>query len=401
MAAISVSEVKWPGRGGLRWLPLLLLLAALFPAFARAHPMPDSGVAVRMHEGRWLLRLTLPFDRLAMALISTGRIADPGPGFVTYPVPPEQAVRDYVLANIHLASADGKPWQLRILSLEKPAANARNWTVDVEAMAPAGHDPRRARLAYDVIIRDVIPDAAIVSVDQDWQGGVLPGHPRVLGTLERDQRTIAIDGAEGTGLSALMAMVALGIEHIAEGADHIAFLVTLLLTAPLAAQAGSLAKNWNAERDNRKVLGNTFWRVTAFTAGHTLSLLATSLGLLPAAGQGVEVLIALSVAISAAHALTPIYPRREAWIAGGFGLIHGMAFATAIRELELSTGQTVLATLGFNLGIEVAQLAIVAVVMPVLLMLRGRSAEPYVRRCVALVALAAALWWACSRMFAA
>ena len=386
--------MKRSGGGGLCWLPLLLLLAALFPASARAHPMPDSGVAVRMHEGRWLMRLTLPFDRLAMALISTGRIADPGPGFVTYPVPPEQAVRDYVLANIHLASADGKPWQLRVLSLGKPAANARNWTVDVEATAPAGHDPRRARLGYDVIIRDVIPDAAIVSVDQDWQGGVLPGHPRVLGTLERDQRTIVIDRAEGTGLSALVAMIALGIEHIAEGADHIAFLVTLLLTAPLAAYAG----NWMAERDNRRVLGNTFWRVTAFTVGHTLSLLATSLGLLPAAGQGVEVLIALSVAISAAHALMPIYPRREAWIAGGFGLIHGMAFATAIRELELSTGQTVLATLGFNLGIELAQLAIVAVVMPVLLMLRGRSVEPYVRRSVALVALAAALWWACSRM---
>ncbi|WP_395396029.1 HupE/UreJ family protein (plasmid) [Novosphingobium sp. BL-8A] len=382
------------GRGGRRWLPFLLLLGALFPASAPAHPMPDSGVAVRMHEGRWLLRLTLPFDRLAMALISTGRIADPGPGFTAYPVPPERAVRDYVLANVHLASTDGQAWKLHVLSLDKPAANTRNWTVDIEAHAPAGHDPRRARLGYDVIIRDVIPDAAIVSVDQDWQGGVLPGHPRVLGKLERDERAIVIGGTEGAGFSALLAMIALGIEHIAEGADHIAFLVTLLLTAPLAARAG----NWIAERDNRRVLANTFWRVTAFTGGHTLSLLATSLGLLPAAGQGVEVLIALSVAISAAHALMPIYPRREAWIAGGFGLIHGMAFATVIRELELSTTQTVLATLGFNLGIEVAQLGIVALVMPLLLLLRGRSAEPYVRRGAALVALAAALWWACSRM---
>ncbi|WP_395395934.1 HupE/UreJ family protein (plasmid) [Novosphingobium sp. BL-8A] len=398
MAAISVSKPQ-PEQSGhrYRWLQVLIwaiLLAAFSSSPASAHAMPDSGVAVRMHEGRWLLRLTLPFDRLAMALISTGRMADPGRGFVTYPVPDRRAVETYVLDNMRLVGGGGHAWKLKVLSVQQPAANARNWIVDVEGRVPAGEDPRSARLGYDVIIRDVIPDAAIVSVDQDWQGGVLPGHPRVLGKLEGDQRSITVGGAGRTSLAALLSMFGLGMEHIAEGADHIAFLVTLLLTAPLFARNGS----WIAERNNRRVLANTVWRVTAFTGGHTLSLLATSLGLLPAAGQGVEVLIALSVAVSAAHALLPIYPRREVWIAAGFGLVHGMAFATAIRELDLSTSQTVMATLGFNVGIELAQLCIVAVVMPLLLLLRGRGAELLVRRLVASAALLAALWWAVSRM---
>ncbi|MCJ2180535.1 HupE/UreJ family protein [Novosphingobium album (ex Hu et al. 2023)] len=356
--------------------------------------MPDSMVSVRMHEGRWRLHLALPFDRLAMALISTGRIPDPGPGFTQYPVPDKRVVARYVLDELHLASRDGQPWRLSVVSLAPPAPNARNWSIDVDAVAPTGADLRKAVLSYDVIIRDVIPDVAVIAVDQDWQGGVLPGQPRLLGKLSEDDRTITIDGAHGTGLAALGQMVGMGVWHILEGADHIAFLLTLLLTVTLAARQG----HWIIERRPRKILSNTLWRVSAFTAGHTLSLLATSLRWLPAAGQGIEVLIAISVAVTALHALTPIVPRREAWVAGGFGLIHGMAFATAIRDLDLSTGQTVAATLGFNLGIELVQLGIVAVVLPLLLWLRTRTFEPMVRRPVAAAALIMAVWWAVSRM---
>lgn len=401
-AATSASDELLGCEGSLPWGRLLLFLLALVMAFSaafsapvRAHPMPDSTVSVRMHEGRWRLHIALPFDRLAMALISTGRIPDPGPGFTQYPAPDRKAVASYVLGAMHLASSDGRPWRLSIVSLAPPAPNARNWTIDVDAIAPSGADPRKAVLSYDVIIRDVIPDVAVIAIDQDWEGGVLPGEPRLLGKLSEDDRTITIDGEQATGLAALGQMVGMGVWHILEGVDHIAFLLTLLLTVTLTARQG----HWIVERDMRKILSNTLWRVTAFTAGHTLSLLAASLRWLPAAGQGIEVLIAISVAVTALHALAPIVPRREAWVAGAFGLIHGMAFATAIRDLDLSAGQTVAATLSFNLGIELVQLGIVAVVLPLLLWLRTRSVEPMVRRPVAAVALMMAVWWAVSRMF--
>ena len=402
-AAISASNEPSGRRSSLSPGRLLLFLLTFLTAVtagltlaapARAHPMPDSMVSVRMHEGRWRLHLSLPFDRLAMALISTGRMPDPGPGFTAYPVPGKAVVRRYVLDELHLASPGGRPWRLSVVSLAPPPFNTRDWTVDVDALPPPGADPRKATLSYGVIIRDVIPDVAVVAVDQDWQGGILPGEPRLLGKLSGDDRTITIDGAKGTGASALGQMVEMGAWHILEGADHIAFLLTLLLTVTLTAHQG----HWIAERRNRKILSNTLWRVTAFTAGHTLSLLATSLRWLPAAGQGIEVLIAISVAATALHALTPVFPRREAWVAGGFGLIHGMAFATAIRDLDLSIPQTVMATLGFNIGIELVQLGIVAVVLPLLMWLHTRKYEPLVRRPAAAAALLAAIWWAVSRM---
>ncbi len=377
-------------------LILVLGLACLVGASERAHahPMPDSTVLVRLQESRWHLRLTVPFDRLAMGLISTGRIPDPGPGFTDYPVPSDAVIRRYVHDEVHIATPDGRPWTLAVTRLVPPPSDSRFWTIEIDARPPAGADTRRAVLNYDLVIRDVIPDVAIVAIDQDWQGGVLPGQPRLVGKLSEDDRTITISGKSGQGVSALAQMVELGARHILEGADHLAFLLTLLLSVTLVAQGG----RWVAQSDNAKVISNTLWRVSAFTLGHTFSLLATSLGWLPAAGQGIEVLIAISVGVSAAHAFTPLYPRREVWIAVFFGLVHGMAFATSIRELHLSTGETVMATLGFNVGIELVQLGIVAVILPLLFWLRGKSVEPLLRRTIALIALVAAIWWAIDRV---
>ncbi|MCJ2183937.1 HupE/UreJ family protein [Novosphingobium sp. 1949] len=380
-------------------LHALVFIGALFALLgsdgvAEAHPMPDSMVSVRVHEARWRLHLEVPFDRLAMALIATGRMPDPGPGFDQYPVPSHAMIAGYLGDTVHLTAPDGRPWRLVVKSMTPPPFGQRNWTIDVDAVPPVGASRRSARLDYDLVIRDVIPDVAIVAIDQDWQGGVLPGHPRLLGSLSQDHRSLTVSPEAGDGLGALGQMVAMGAWHILEGADHIAFLLTLLLSVTLVAQGRRWAPQWR----NRTVISNTLWRVSAFTAGHTVSLLATSLGWLPAAGQGIEVLIAVSVAVSAAHALVPLYPRREAWIAVFFGLVHGMAFATAIRELDLTTTQTVLATLGFNVGIELVQLGIVALVLPLLFLLRGRRFEPLVRRTVGVAALLAAIWWAADRM---
>ncbi|NKJ44526.1 HupE/UreJ family protein [Novosphingobium sp. SG720] len=378
----------------LLWFLFAFLVLALSAGVLSAHPMPDSQVSVRIQAHHWRVHLVLPNDRLAMALIATGGVPDPGPGFTAYPALPHPAIAHYVVHNMHLHTPNGADWPLRVVGIAGPAGPRLEWTVDVDATVPLGLDPRTAVLDYDVIIRHVIPDAAIVALDQDWGGGVLPGEPVLLGKLSEDQRSIAIARHDGGSWQALGGMVVLGLWHILEGADHIAFLLTLLLTVGLVAQG----QRWAVAPGRRRVLHDVLWRVSAFTAGHTLSLLATSLGLLPQAGRTIEVLIALSVAISAAHALVPLFPRREAWIAGGFGLVHGMAFATAIRDLGLSTGQTVAATLAFNLGIELAQLGIVAIALPTLLLLRPTAAGPWVRHALGAGALVLALVWMAQRI---
>ena len=83
----------------------------------------------------------------------------------------------------------------------------------------------------------------------------------------------------------------------------------------------------------------------------------------------VEVAIAVSILVSAMHALRPLFPGKEAWVAGGFGLIHGAAFASVIAEQSFDAWHRTLAMLGFNGGIEIMQLAVVAAVLPALLLL--------------------------------
>lgn len=104
------------------------------------------------------------------------------------------------------------------------------------------------------------------------------------------------------------------------------------------------------------------------------------------------------VVLSVAHTIRPLYPHREGWIAGGFGLVHGLAFSTAIRELLLANGQIVLATLGFNLGIELVQLMIVLVLVSLLIVFRERRWMPWLRIALGTAALLAAIWWAVQRI---
>jgi hypothetical protein len=160
----------------------------------------------------------------------------------------------------------------------------------------------------------------------------------------------------------------LGVRHIAEGTDHLLFLLTLLLPAPLLA----VANRWNGRATVRRSLKQIVRIVTAFTLGHTLTLALSGFGLVRLSSRPVEVLIAVSILVSAIHAIRPLFPGREAIIAASFGLIHGLAFASALNELGVTGWYRLISVFGFNLGIEAMQLAVVSVTLPALLLL-GRT----------------------------
>ncbi|MEZ4408664.1 MAG: HupE/UreJ family protein [Polyangiales bacterium] len=145
--------------------------------------------------------------------------------------------------------------------------------------------------------------------------------------------------------SVFVPYVAMGARHILGGVDHLLFVLGLLL---LVRGTAALAKT-----------------VTAFTAGHSVTLALAALGLARASSGAVEACIALSVfALALEAARPPTEPstlaRRAPWVmAGGFGLLHGFGFAGALREAGLPAGRAATALLGFNLGVEAGQLAVV------------------------------------------
>jgi hypothetical protein len=135
----------------------------------------------------------------------------------------------------------------------------------------------------------------------------------------------------------------------------------------------------------------------SFTVGHSITLALGTLGL-PVPQQAIEALIAVSILVAATHAIRPIFPGREALIAGGFGLIHGLAFSATLSALDLSGGQLALSLLGFNVGIEVMQLAIVALVLPPLIILARTPAYPTLRVAASLVTAVSAVGWLFARV---
>ena len=112
-----------------------------------------------------------------------------------------------------------------------------------------------------------------------------------------------------------------------------------------------------------------------------------------------EVLIAVSILVSAIHALRPMFPGKEAAIAAFFGLIHGLAFAATLDQLGLGRWERVAGILAFNLGIETMQLIVVAAVMPSLVLMSRTGAYPFVRISGALFAGLASVGWIMERMF--
>lgn len=187
----------------------------------------------------------------------------------------------------------------------------------------------------------------------------------------------------------------LGMRHIAEGTDHLLFLLALLLPAPLVA----VRQRWNGSASIRGSLLSISKVVTAFTIGHSITLALAALGIMRAPARPIEVLIAVSIFVSAVHAIRPLFPGREAAIAAFFGLIHGLAFATTLGQLGLGRWQRVAGTLGFNLGIETVQFIVVAATLPSLLLLSRTRGYPFFRIGGALFAGFAAVGWMAERVF--
>jgi hypothetical protein len=184
-------------------------------------------------------------------------------------------------------------------------------------------------------------------------------------------------------------MFSLGMQQMRQGVGHLLLLLTLLLPAMLVTNR----KQWGQFGGVGYSLVRFFKIVIAFIVGHSVTLLVGAIGLIHFPGRAIEVLIALSILISAIHAYKPIFPGKEIYIAAGFGLIHGMAFAETLVNLNLDTGRMALSILGFNLGIGMMQLFIIAIVMPWLIILSRISFYNALRITGAFIAAVASVGW--------
>ena len=178
---------------------------------------------------------------------------------------------------------------------------------------------------------------------------------RMLSAESKDL-TITLHSNSGSRSERFFRFLVLGIEHILTGYDHLAFLLAVLLTG------GSLASNARI--------------ITSFTIAHSLTLALATFGVVTLPATIVEPLIAASIVVVGIENLVHRQLARRWLVTFGFGLIHGLGFAQILRELGIATMgiQGAVPLLSFNLGVELAQLSIAAITLPLIWRLQRRPA---------------------------
>lgn len=360
----------------LLWLALLLAAAP-----AAAHLTPNSEIRLDFGARRVEAEAIIPLAELSFAL---RRQVPDALGAVR-----DAEVRRYVESRLSVPG-----WQVRSTTIDiireagPPDLRAR-----FTLTPPQGASPRRFDLHYSAVIDRVPNHIVLVVARNDFAGGHLTERAEMLGGLQPGAMTLRIDRGRGSDWRGFVSAIGLGMHHIAEGHDHLLFLIALLLPAPVLA-AG---RAWNGYGGWRHTVHGLVAVVSSFTVGHSLTLIGGAFFGWRLPTQPVEIGIAVSILVSAIHAWRPLFPGREAFVAAGFGLVHGLAFATLIGRFGLEPLQKAKSILGFNLGIELVQLMVVAAVMPALVLLARTRWYPTVRSTGAVFAGIAAIAWILER----
>jgi hydrogenase/urease accessory protein HupE len=353
---------------------VLLLLTVLGAAEVRAHAtqLSSSRLEIRGHVVDGLIEMNSRDLEVALAIRLAGTDGMVARDLLTAAT---DALGRYVLSHARVVQpggGDACPGELAAVEPKQDHLIAR-----VRWHCP----PVTGRLGYEVkLFHDI--DAAsrhMVSVT---------GDARLVGLLSASQPRMGLNEVSADRLTVFRHYLMAGVEHIAIGYDHIAFLVVVI------------------------VWGRRFWPlarvVTAFTIAHSITLSLAVLDVVRLPGALVETLIALSIVYVAVENFFVRNLERRGWITFLFGLIHGFGFASVLRDYGLPHDALLPALAAFNAGVEVGQLAIVLACLGLLLLVdrlgypRGRAdpggRDPRVVKAVSGVVLMLGLYWTIERL---
>jgi len=344
-------------------LPLVLVILATASVFA--HDPGLSAAEVKLEGNKAVARLTFARDEIAMiAPMDADR-----DGRVTQP--------EFEAVEGSLKSLAKESFALSVAGEEaSPAAVAVGLDesgavhFDLEFHLPPGSKLRLRSLLIDKLPRGHRQFLAL----RDAEGNTLG--QRMLdaanNSFELDLATLPISR---TRPHAFWGFLPLGVEHILLGFDHLAFLFALLIAGGTLREAAKI--------------------ITSFTVAHSITLALATLEVINFPAGVVEPLIAASIIYVGLENVLRREIERRWLLTFAFGLVHGFGFASALKELGVGAGvKAVAPLLSFNLGVEIGQIAVAALVLPLIWKLRQRPqfVIHYAPACSILVALAGGYW---------
>jgi len=222
---------------------------------------------------------------------------------------------------------------------------------------------------YSVLFDRAPNHRGLLVIENNWKTGTFNNEANVSLIFEPGRERQTLDLSDSSTWRGFAAMVRLGTHHIWIGLDHILFLLALLLPSVVQRGAGN---RWEPVAKFSTALIHVIKVVTVFTVAHTITLSLAALNAMTLPSRLVESVIAISIAAAALNIFVPIFRDRIWLVVFAFGLFHGFGFASVLREMGIPSSYMVHSLLGFNIGVELGQVAIVIGLFPVLYLL-GRS----------------------------
>ncbi len=374
---------------------IIALLFGVLSSEILAHPMPNSLVLLNFQTQAINAELRLPLGELQAAL--DNKLVGTPENLIAQNA---EFLKAYLLQHMKPKTNQGIPWRVKLETMWLESAENPSYgkyyelVVLAKWLPPSSAALRNFVLEYDAIVHQVVTHTILVSIRQSWNQNNNLATSAQLGVISLDIPSGTIPllhinlDQSGIGLG-FVQMLRMGMRHIAEGLDHLLFLFTLLLPATLLVEG----RRWGRFGGVSYSLNRLLRIITVFTLGHSLTLIFGAIRLFPVPTQLIETLIAFSILISAIHGFRPLFKRQELWIAGCFGLIHGLAFAEGLAFLNLDSLHLALNILAFNLGIELMQLLFIALVIPwVILLSQSTLFRPFRYFAASLATIAAFAW---------
>jgi hypothetical protein len=292
---------------------------------------------------------------------------------------PTRRAADAASASGPVGAADETPTQLAVLSpgngwhrfrLPRPSASAVPSTrasAVASASVPGSESAATAGAARVIDAGRQMPRRAAPGRTADIAAAGI-GH-----AVDAD---VDLSGSDAAS-SSFFGFVREGIHHILIGYDHILFLLSLLLPAvwirsrATDPRTGLPRARWLPAADLRFASTNVLKVVTAFTVAHSITLALSVFDIVDPPSRWVESVIAASVVLAALNNIWPLVSEARWKLTFVFGLVHGFGFASALKDAGLAHGALAGPLVGFNVGVEIGQLCIVAVVLPIAWSLRG------------------------------
>jgi hypothetical protein len=376
--------------------PLLLMLLLLLALPSQAHKVGESYLFVSAVDGKVTGQVQVRLADLERTAALRDQVS------VDMSQPQADAVAPALLSYLQRHIAIHANGHALVLDFQPPVVRAIDGlgiylTVGYNSLPVADAEiPATLELDWSMIFDDVTEHRSLVVVQYSDYSGQTNFANGIAATLDSNHRQATIDLDKTFPWKNFVKFVHSGTEHILFGLDHVLFVIALLVQAVVVRRGG----RWVPVDNFRQGLVKLFKVVTLFTLAHSITLSLAVLGVLSLSSRLVESVIAASIAVVALNILIPIFKERIGWMGFAFGLFHGLGFAGNLNYLGLARGSLAIPLAGFNVGVELGQLAIVVLLFPLLYWLSRRDFYiPMVLKPGSGLIAVAALLWLTERMF--